>query len=355
MHEPAFSHRRPPFSASITRLLACDERRNDLCCTTSSARSTPVARRSCSPSETDHFDLLAGRLRAYSHLIVLQGGVGAEKCREALAALVAIPDGKEFLVLATGRYIGEGFDDGRLDTLFLMEGLRKSRVIPYAPRCRRVVAEPQRERILRVCRHPARAQPQHAPPHLSRSAGASAHRLQLSRRFARPRRLRICVRQAREIASQRAFGPFRSDAVLPWAAARTDVEVDALIDSGIGQERLPLLRHLPDRRRSNVSRRSAGPGPRNGGPARGRQLHHAANRERESQCAHGDDRRKRVLHDPRSDPASATIRIQLIDLTTFRSACPARMPDFLPTFLWCFQAAQRSDLFERRRCALMES
>jgi superfamily II DNA or RNA helicase len=33
--------------------------------------------------------------------------------------LAAIPDDEERVLLATGRYIGEGFDDARLDTLFL--------------------------------------------------------------------------------------------------------------------------------------------------------------------------------------------------------------------------------------------
>ncbi len=32
----------------------------------------------------------------------------------------AIPDGEERILLATGRYIGEGFDDSCLDTLFLV-------------------------------------------------------------------------------------------------------------------------------------------------------------------------------------------------------------------------------------------
>src|SRR5689334_14747120 len=33
--------------------------------------------------------------------------------------LAAIPDDEPRVILATGRYIGEGFDDARLDTLFL--------------------------------------------------------------------------------------------------------------------------------------------------------------------------------------------------------------------------------------------
>ena len=34
-------------------------------------------------------------------------------------AALGVPDTQERLILATGRYIGEGFDDARLDTLFL--------------------------------------------------------------------------------------------------------------------------------------------------------------------------------------------------------------------------------------------
>ena len=88
----------------------------------------------------DHLDFLAGRLRAFTrHLIVLQGGVGAKKRREALAALAAIPDGEEFLVLATGRYIGEGFDHARLDTLFLtMPVSWRGTVVQYTGRLHRL-------------------------------------------------------------------------------------------------------------------------------------------------------------------------------------------------------------------------
>src|SRR5438874_7938036 len=43
-----------------------------------------------------------------------------KKQREALVAeLAAVPRESERVIIATGRYIGEGFDDARLDTLFL--------------------------------------------------------------------------------------------------------------------------------------------------------------------------------------------------------------------------------------------
>ena len=41
--------------------------------------------------------------------------------------------------------------------------------------------------------------------------------------------LRACVHQARDIASQSAFDPFRGEAEEPWASARSDAEIDQLI------------------------------------------------------------------------------------------------------------------------------
>ena len=40
-------------------------------------------------------------------------------CGRSWRDLAAIPENEERVLLATGRYIGEGFDDARLDTLFL--------------------------------------------------------------------------------------------------------------------------------------------------------------------------------------------------------------------------------------------
>ena len=68
----------------------------------------------------DHLDYFAERLaRVARHLVILQGGMGAKADRAVRAQLDAIPPNEERLLLATGRYVGEGFDDARLDTLFL--------------------------------------------------------------------------------------------------------------------------------------------------------------------------------------------------------------------------------------------
>mgnify|MGYP001256688432 CR=1 FL=1 len=64
--------------------------------------------------------LIAERLKGFAkNVIVLKGGTGKRQ-RKALAEQIAsIRDGEERVLIATGRYIGEGFDDARLDTLFL--------------------------------------------------------------------------------------------------------------------------------------------------------------------------------------------------------------------------------------------
>ncbi|MFO7600140.1 MAG: DEAD/DEAH box helicase family protein [Candidatus Desulfacyla sp.] len=68
----------------------------------------------------DHLDLLAARLGPLvRNMIVLKGGMGVRERSAASGELARIPDGEERLIIATGRYLGEGFDDARLDTLFL--------------------------------------------------------------------------------------------------------------------------------------------------------------------------------------------------------------------------------------------
>ncbi len=88
----------------------------------------------------DHLEYFAGQVRGFvRHLVVLQGGMTAKERRELGARLAAVPEGEERLVLATGRYIGEGFDDARLDTLFLaMPVSWKGTLVQYAGRLHRL-------------------------------------------------------------------------------------------------------------------------------------------------------------------------------------------------------------------------
>jgi len=68
----------------------------------------------------DHLDMLAFRLSKFAkNVVVLRGGMGARRSRAASEALGEISDREERVIVATGRYLGEGFDDARLDTLFL--------------------------------------------------------------------------------------------------------------------------------------------------------------------------------------------------------------------------------------------
>jgi superfamily II DNA or RNA helicase len=68
----------------------------------------------------DHLEALAERLSKFAkNVIVLRGGMTSRQMQTATAALAAVPAEAERVLVATGRYLGEGFDDARLDTLFL--------------------------------------------------------------------------------------------------------------------------------------------------------------------------------------------------------------------------------------------
>ncbi len=87
----------------------------------------------------DHLDFLAERLRGLvPNLVVLRGGMRAKE-RKATGDRLAATPSESRLVLATGRYIGEGFDDARLDTLFLaMPVSWKGTLVQYTGRLHRL-------------------------------------------------------------------------------------------------------------------------------------------------------------------------------------------------------------------------
>ena len=69
---------------------------------------------------TEHLRMLEVLLGPeIQHVITLQGGMGRKPLLAALARVRDIPADEGRVLLATGRFLGEGFDDARLDTLFL--------------------------------------------------------------------------------------------------------------------------------------------------------------------------------------------------------------------------------------------
>ena len=73
------------------------------------------------------------------NIIVLHGGMGIKQRRAITEQLATISKNETRVLLATGRYIGEGFDDARLDTLFLALPVSwKGTLVQYAGRLHRV-------------------------------------------------------------------------------------------------------------------------------------------------------------------------------------------------------------------------
>ena len=100
--------------------LIADDARNSLICDD----VIQVVRDGRSPivltERNAHLDRLGAVIApAVHHLVILRGGISQKKLDAAAERLASIPIDEERVLLATGRYAGEGFDDARLDTLFL--------------------------------------------------------------------------------------------------------------------------------------------------------------------------------------------------------------------------------------------
>ena len=98
---------------------------------------------------TGHALLLAGMLQEQvQHVIVMRGGQGVKQRRKIEEQLQSIASDEERVLVATGRYIGEGFDDARLDTLFLVLPVSwRGTIAQYAGRLHRLHDQKSEVRI----------------------------------------------------------------------------------------------------------------------------------------------------------------------------------------------------------------
>lgn len=105
---------------TLYKNLIAEDARNELIC----SDVISAVREGRSPvvltERKEHLERLGALLFAQvRHLIILRGGMGKKQLIAAMAQLAAVPATEERVLLATGKYLGEGFDDPRLDTLFL--------------------------------------------------------------------------------------------------------------------------------------------------------------------------------------------------------------------------------------------
>ncbi len=109
-----------PGIQAVYAALAADDERNELIladirAALASGRSPLVL-----TQRTDHRDRLAEELRrSVEHVFVISGGMSTRRRHDVATQLAETPADAPRVLVATGRCVGEGFDDPRLDTLHL--------------------------------------------------------------------------------------------------------------------------------------------------------------------------------------------------------------------------------------------
>ena len=98
---------------------------------------------------TAHVELLAKKLKEeVPDVFMLMGGMGKKSTQQAFQRLADVPADKNVILVATGHFIGEGFDEPRLDTLFLAMPISwKGTLQQYAGRLHRLFKTKKEVRI----------------------------------------------------------------------------------------------------------------------------------------------------------------------------------------------------------------
>ena len=142
------SDKRVEFQMLYQELVADDQRNRRIC-----EDVIEAVRAGRSPlvltERNDHVDRLESGLSAsVRHLVTLRAGLGKKRRQLVSDRLATIPRDEERVILATGKYVGEGFDDPRLDTLFLTLPVSwRGTIAQYAGRLHRVYDSKREVRI----------------------------------------------------------------------------------------------------------------------------------------------------------------------------------------------------------------
>ncbi len=98
---------------------------------------------------TAHVENLAGKLKEHiPDVISLTGKMGRKSTQKAFERINDIPADNPVVLVATGHFIGEGFDEPRLDTLFLAMPISwKGTLQQYAGRLHRLFETKKEVRI----------------------------------------------------------------------------------------------------------------------------------------------------------------------------------------------------------------
>ncbi len=148
LEEAANRKDRPVFAAVGAELSACEARNAQI-----AADAIHAAREGRTPillsDRRDHVAALAGLVgREIAHVFPMLGGMGKKAMRKMLAEMDELPPDEPRIIVATGQFLGEGFDCPRLDTLFLAMPISwRGRIAQYAGRLHRLHAGKREVRI----------------------------------------------------------------------------------------------------------------------------------------------------------------------------------------------------------------
>ena len=136
---PQTEDRLEPGIQEIYAMLTLDSTRNQMIIDdvieAIQARRSPVLLTERREHLTYFENIFKGKVQ---NIVVLSGGMGSKQRKMSIEQLRNTSENEERLIIATGRYLGEGFDDARLDTLFLALPIAwRGTVAQYAGRLHR--------------------------------------------------------------------------------------------------------------------------------------------------------------------------------------------------------------------------